>query len=63
MRAYSNPAAGRMSLQLEINKRLYMNEATREKSTGFEPLQRQLATLVDAVLDYTARALGGPPSR
>ena len=46
-----------MSLQLEINKRLYMDEATRTKSAGFEPLQRQLATLVDAVLDYTTSAL------
>jgi N-formylglutamate amidohydrolase len=57
VRAYSNPADGRMSLQLEINKRLYMDEATRTKSAGFETLQRQLATLVDAVLDYTASAL------
>ena len=31
VRAYSNPAEGRMSLQLEINKRLYMDEATREE--------------------------------
>ena len=57
VRAYSNPAEGRMSLQLEINKRLYMDEATRTKSAGFEPLQRQLATLVDAVLEYTASEL------
>ncbi len=57
VRAYSNPAQGRMSLQLEINKRLYMDEATRTKSAGFEPLQRQLAALVDAVLDYAAGEL------
>ena len=57
VRAYSNPARGRMSLQLEINKRLYMDEAARTKSAGFEPLQRQLATLVDAVLDYAASEL------
>jgi N-formylglutamate amidohydrolase len=57
VRAYSNPARGRMSLQLEINKRLYMDEAARAKSAGFEPLQRQLATLVDAVLDYAASEL------
>src|SRR5205085_5308317 len=41
VRAYSNPAEGRMSLQLEINKRLYMDEAARAKSAGFLPLQRQ----------------------
>jgi N-formylglutamate amidohydrolase len=57
VRAYSNPAEGRMSLQLEINKRLYMDEATRTKNAGFETLQRQLLELVDAVLDYTRAAL------
>ena len=58
VRAYSNPAEGRMSLQLEINKRLYMNEATRTKGANFETLQRQLLELVDAILDYTKSALG-----
>jgi N-formylglutamate amidohydrolase len=53
VRAYSDPARGRMSLQLEVNKRLYMDEATREKNAGFEQVQRHLAALVDAVLDYT----------
>ena len=57
VRAYSNPAEGRMSLQLEINKRLYMDEATRAKNAHFQTLQRQLLELVDAVLDYTASAL------
>ena len=58
VRAYSNPAQRRHSLQLEINKRLYMDEATRGKSAGFEPLQAQLAALVEAVLDHTASAVG-----
>ena len=60
VRAYSNPAERRMSLQIEINKRLYMDEATREKSAGFEPLQKSLATLIDAVLDYTASRVRRP---
>jgi N-formylglutamate deformylase len=55
VRAYANPATRRMSLQLEVNKRLYMDEATLEKTAGFATLQRDLATLVDAVLDYAAR--------
>jgi N-formylglutamate deformylase len=63
VRAYSDPARGRMSLQLEINKRLYMNEATREKNAGFLPLQRQLATLIDAVLDYATSELGAAARR
>ena len=57
VRAYSNPAEGRMSLQLEINKRLYMDEATRTKNANFAKLQRELLELVDAVLDYTRSAL------
>ncbi|HEY4957835.1 MAG TPA: N-formylglutamate amidohydrolase [Caldimonas sp.] len=52
VRAYSNPAGRRMSLQLEINKRLYMDETTREKSAGFAPLQKNLMTLIDTVLGY-----------
>ena len=54
VRAFSNPAQRRHSLQLEINKRLYMNEATRLKHDGFEGLQKNLLTLVDAVLAYAA---------
>ena len=56
VRAYSNPATRRQSLQLEVNKRLYMDEATREKTAGFTTLREHLATLVDALLDYTASA-------
>ena len=58
VRAYSNPAQGRHSLQLEINKRLYMDEPTRTKHAGFEVLQKNLQTLVEALLDYTRPALG-----
>jgi len=63
VRAYSNPTEGRMSLQLEINKRLYMDEATRTRSAGFEPLQRQLVALVDAVLDYATGELAAAAKR
>jgi N-formylglutamate deformylase len=55
VRAYSNPAAGRHSLQLEVNKRLYMNEATRAKHAGFESLQGDLMRLVDALCARYAR--------
>ena len=55
VRAFSNPARGRHSLQLEINKRLYMNEATRSKHEGFEALQKHLRILVDAVLGFAAQ--------
>lgn len=49
VRAYADPAAGRHSLQLEVNKRLYMDTATREKTDGFFTLQQHLMQLLDAV--------------
>jgi N-formylglutamate amidohydrolase len=55
VRAYSDPARGRHSLQIEINKRLYMDEATRSKHAGFEALQKNLTTLAKAIADYAQR--------
>lgn len=52
VKAYSRPIAGRHSLQLEINKRLYMDEAKRERNAGFAPLQRTLHNLIEAIVDY-----------
>jgi N-formylglutamate amidohydrolase len=49
VRAYSNPRAMRHSLQIELNKRLYMDEATLEKSAGFGELQANLQTLLQAL--------------
>ena len=49
VRAYADPAAGRHSLQLEVNKRLYMDAHTLEKSPGFATLQAHLMHLLDAI--------------
>jgi N-formylglutamate deformylase len=48
VRAYANPAAGRHSLQLEINKRLYMDMQSLQKHDGFLILQKQLMGLLHA---------------
>ena len=55
VKAYSKPAAGRHSLQLEINKRLYLDEAKRERNAGFAPLQRKLHNLIEAIIDYIGK--------
>ena len=52
VRAYADPRSGRHSLQIEVNKRLYMDEGTRSRHGGFDTLQKDLLTLVDALLDY-----------
>ena len=49
VRAFSDPKAGRHSLQIEVNRRLYMDERTREKTAGFEKLRADLDRLVKAV--------------
>ena len=57
VRAYSDPAGRRHSLQVEINKKLYMDEATRTKHDGFAPLQANLTRLVQAIDDYIGAEL------
>jgi N-formylglutamate amidohydrolase len=57
VRAYSDPAARRHSLQVEINKKLYMDEATRARHGGFGPLQANLTRLVEAINDYITAEL------
>jgi N-formylglutamate amidohydrolase len=49
VRAYSDPKAGRHSLQIEINKRLYVDEKTLQKTEGFAKLQKDLSTLLHEV--------------
>ena len=52
IRAFSAPAAGRHSLQIEINKALYIDEATRRPNAGFAALQADLAHLTDRLAAY-----------
>jgi N-formylglutamate amidohydrolase len=54
VRAYSDPKAGRHSLQIEINKRLYMDESTLAKTAGFQRLQASLGELLREILKAVA---------
>lgn len=58
VRAYSDPRRRRHSLQLEINKKLYMDEASRTRHAGFDSLQANLSRLVEAINDYIVQELG-----
>ncbi|MEK9755175.1 MAG: N-formylglutamate amidohydrolase, partial [Rhodospirillaceae bacterium] len=51
-RRYSDPTEGRHSLQIEINRRLYMNEMTIEKSADYDSLKDHLSGLARAVCAY-----------
>lgn len=49
VRAFADPAAGRHSLQVEINKRLYLADDGRSQGSGFATLQTQLMQLLDGI--------------
>lgn len=57
VRRYSQPAQHRHSIQLEINRKLYMNEETLSVTAGFEPLKAHLRSLVELLLNTDPRAL------
>jgi len=50
-RRYGEPRAGRHALQLEINRRLYINEQTLDKTDGFVRLEHSLAAFFKALAE------------
>ncbi len=54
VRKHGRPAARRHSLQIEVNRKLYLNEDTRELGAGFEGTRADLSGLI-AVLAGFAR--------
>ena len=54
VKAYSDPRRHRHSLQVEINKKLYMDEASRSRHGGFASLQADLTRLVESIAEYIA---------
>ncbi|TFH50600.1 MAG: N-formylglutamate amidohydrolase [Lysobacterales bacterium] len=59
VRRYSDPVRDRHSLQVEINRGLYMDEATITKNHGFDALKNNIGRLMEATCDF-ARAHIGP---
>ena len=57
VRRYGRPAEHRHSLQLEINRKLYMDEQTLQMHAGFQTLQGHLRALVQRLLDTDPRTL------
>ena len=47
--AYSDPNIQKHSLQIEINRKLYMNEETRVKHDGFNILKHNLSVLLNSL--------------
>lgn len=57
VRRYGEPAQHRHSIQVEINRKLYMNETTLAPHAGFEPLKVHLRSLVERLLAVDPRYL------
>ncbi|MBI1206791.1 MAG: N-formylglutamate amidohydrolase [Azospirillum sp.] len=58
VRRYADPARGRSSIQLEINRALYMDEETLEKHHGFEQLREHITDLVSQICSYADQRTG-----
>ncbi|GAB3479432.1 N-formylglutamate amidohydrolase [Polaromonas eurypsychrophila] len=57
VRRYGAPQQQRHSIQLEINRKLYMSEETLEINNGFAPLKTSLQSLVQLLLATDPRSL------
>jgi N-formylglutamate amidohydrolase len=57
VRRFGQPHLGRHSLQIEISRRLYMNEETLERSAGFARLKRDIDQLILAITAYASDQL------
>ncbi|MBI3452605.1 MAG: N-formylglutamate amidohydrolase [Rhodospirillales bacterium] len=57
VRRYADPPARRQSLQIEINRKLYMDERTREPNAGFDKLQADMSRLIGFLAGYARAAL------
>lgn len=54
------PARNRHSLQVEVRRPLYMDEATRERNAGFARLQRDLEGVCASLAAYVRERCAGP---
>mgnify|MGYP001341804718 FL=1 len=49
IRAYSDPLQNKNSVQIEVNRKLYINEETREKIDNFKILKQDLKKLINEI--------------
>lgn len=52
VRRYSTPSIGRHSLQIEINRALYLNEDTYKKSKNYQSLKSDVTALIAHLANY-----------
>jgi N-formylglutamate deformylase len=57
------PAAHRHSLQIEVDRALYMDQSTLEKSQGFAPLRDDITRLIEALENFVGARIEERQSR
>lgn len=63
VRRYSDPASARHSVQIEINRNLYMDETRIEKNEGFVELEDAVTRMVGVICDYARSRVGAGQSQ
>jgi N-formylglutamate amidohydrolase len=58
LRRYGRPADRSHALQIEVNRRLYMDERTRARHGGYAKLKANLEELTDAIIAYATEQTG-----
>lgn len=61
VRFCGKPSDGRHSLQVEVNRALYMVESTREPHQGFAPLQISITQVLESVAAYVKHRMQAAP--
>ena len=59
IRVNGNPAHNRHSIQVEVNRRLYMDEINREPNPDFDTLQQTFTSLSQHIAGYIHTKLQG----
>jgi N-formylglutamate deformylase len=57
VRAFSNPAQGKHSLQIELNKRLYTDNTGRGKGSGYDKLNQDLVGLTALLAAFSQQKI------
>jgi len=57
VRKHGRPSENRHSLQIEINRRLYMDEMSLEPNDGYAKLERDLESMLKAIAAYVRRRI------
>ena len=52
VRAFSDPKGGRHSLQIELNKRLYLDDATQERNAMYASTQETVTALIEHLAQF-----------